>query len=111
MADWKRYDTYVAELAAFQEAERVFGLKNTRPYPNNNGNYRYSATKLNEFWEIFLWSQGHTAKLIQNNNTAIPAAHNAAGHLRLFLRRPKYSKGTHVNWDAHPAPSPILHVA
>ena len=99
---WEQYDDYVSNKDAFDEAERLFGLKNGKAYPDNNTTYRYSATQFNEFWEIHLWDNANTNKFIANNNTPIPAAHVLHGLVRLFLRRPKFSKGVANNWEAHP---------
>ena len=86
-----------------EQAEEWFGLKNGRPEnaPFNNAKYEYDAERFNEFWEIFLWSATRPEKLLPHNNTAIPAAHNDS-IIRLFLRRPKFSKGQLRNWATDP---------
>lgn len=87
-----------------QQAEQVFGLKNGNDYDeegSNNAKYVYSETRFNEFWELFLSSPHETRKILPNNTTPIPVAH-VGSTLRLFLRRPKFSKGQLRNWETDP---------
>ena len=103
-AEWERYDTYRTKIREVQEAEKEFGLKNARSYPDNNATYRFSHTKLNEFWEIRLIEPHGARKFDEldggNNNTALPGPVNIVG---LYLRRPKFSKGQALNWEMNPA--------
>ena len=103
------YETYQTEFAAyyqalvaFNEAENWFGIKTGAAWPNDNSKYTYDAANFNEFYPITLWTPGQPGKFVQGG-VAIPQIANAYPTFRLFLRRPRFSKGNAYNWVSNPA--------
>ena len=64
--------------------------------------YHYTAGTLNEFYDINLLTQAQPGKLV-GGSLAIPNVGGAPPIIRMFLRRPRYSKGNAYNWATNPA--------
>ena len=97
------HEDYEAELRAIDAAEVWFGLKNGDVWPANGENmtYKYDAATYNEFYDINLWTAAQPAKLV-GGSIPIPLG-GLVANIRLFLRRPRWSKGNIFNWTANPA--------
>ena len=97
---------YEATLLEIDDKELWYGLKNNANWPVDNKKYKYSQNELNEFYELHLFSVGQQNKLVVGS-VAVPQTFGAGGNsypnFRLFLRRPRFSKGNAYNWSANPA--------